>query len=467
MKVFSVITESVSNEEVFVPQDEFDTYYGVMRTTKRSKEFFHILRLIQELPFLLSKKNFEKVISGRFFPEFDVDKQKEIQKLYKKIGDESKVLPQMLSSNQRKAVIDKKINVDDLTLDLESNKGRDAIVKKYLPLVEKIVKQYSEKSNLSKEDLRSAALLGLVNAMDNYKNPEEMAAAGKEGNQSFTQYAAYRIKQQILTDMTNYGTNVKISNHFRKKISSTGDVIDKEFSIDSIRGKDEDGEPISIDRFLGLSEEDDQFSMREKQEFYEKIFKRIESKFSSRDCNMFYRVWGINGYDREKVKDIAKELGISEPAVTQACKRIIKFAAADKEIQSYKDAFESLLDEYVMGKLFEVFNYDKQMIIESLIFDDLYIFVESFNQYNSKEKLIKAINKSTNPLSVEEALFIYNILMGKIDIEPKAINRERGAIVRFLENLYPEKSFKTMNYVDIVTELTQLKSVCDNFKIEW
>ena len=467
MKVFSQLVESVSSEGFALTQEEFDKYKAAIEQTKRSKEFLRVMWIIAQMPLLFDKENLQKVLSGRFFKELDESMQKDLQRICKKIGDEVKLLPQFLSASQREGVISKKFDVNDLMLDLETSKGRDAIVKRYLPLVEKIIKQWDGKSNLSKEELRSSALLGLVDAMNNYKNPEEMAKAGKEGNQSFTQYAAYRMKQQILKDMTEYGTDVKISNHFRKKITAAGDVIDKEFSIDSVFGSDEDGEPISIDRFLGLSADDDQFSYREKQELYKKIFKRIESKFSARDCNMFYRVWGINGFKHEKVKDLAKELGISEPAVTQACKRIIRFAASDREIQSYKDAFESLIDDYVCSKMFEVYTESKQTIIEAFMYDDMYLFMESLNKWNNKDKFIKVINNASDHLNIDDALYIYHILENNLDIVAKDFKKHRAAVIEFLENVYPEKAFKQVHDDILIDELKQLRSVSEKFQIKW
>jgi len=467
MKVFSQISESVANGNFALTQQEFDSYKAAIEKTKRSKEFTRLMWLVAQSPIFLDNENLQKVINGKFFKEVDETTQKDIQRIAKKIGDEVKILPQMLSAEQRKYVIDGVIDPNDLTLDLETPKGRDAIAKKYVPLVEKIVKQFMGKSNFDKEELRSSALVGLVNAMNDYKNPEEMVQAGKEGHQSFTQYAAYRIKQQIMKDMTEFGTQVKISNHYRKKLAANDKVAYKDFSMDQVFSSYEDGEPMSIDRFLGLSEEDDQFSYREKQELYKKMFKRIESKFSSRDCNMFYRVWGINGYKAEKVKDLAKEYGISAPAVTQACGRILKFAAADKEIQSYKDAFESLIEEYIFTKLFEVYSAPKQQIIESLIYDDLYVLIESINKWNSADKFQKAVNKATDHLNIDDALYIYKLIAGDLNMSTGDLKKYAAPIVAFLQNLYPEKGFKKSDIANLYTEMSQLADASRKWQIKW
>jgi len=469
MKVFSKILVENAGETFAITLDEFDRYAKVIEKTKRSKDFISLLWLVGQYEILFNQETMENVLKGKFFNSeiLPIDTQKDIYKLAKKIKDEVRLLPQLLSASQREAVINKKVDPNDLTLDLETDKGRNEIAKKYMPLVQKLVKQYENGSALSKEDLLSAALEGLTNAMNEYKNPEELEKLGKSGDMSFTGYAAYRIKQAILKEMTDNSRNVKISNYYQDKLKDAGEDTTREFSIDRMFASSDDEEPMSIDRFFGLSDEDNILSMKEKEEIYQKIFKRIESKFSSRDCTILYKVWGVNGYKREKVKDIAKELGISSPAVVQACGRIIKFVASDKYCQEIYSAYESLADDYVVGKLLEVYKEDKKTIVESLIYDDLYILLENLRKWNNKDKFQKTVNKATDELNVDDALFIYRILQNKELLDAKNVKKYKDAIVRFLENLYPDRSFKKAKIEELGAELNDLRTISLKFAIAW
>ena len=467
MKVFSKILVE-ANDIFTLTQEEFDAYRNVIVKTKRSKEFLDLLWLVGQYPELFNKEVMEDVIKSRFSCKtVPLNVLKDICKAAKKSGNETKLLPQLLSASQRDAVINKKIDPNDLTLDLETEKGRSEIAKRYMPLVHKLVKQYENASALSKEDLLSSALEGLTDAMNEYKNPEELEKLGKTGDMSFTSYAAYRIKQAILKEMTDNSRNVKISNYYQDKLKDAGEDLTREFSIDRMFASSDDEEPMSIDRFFGLSDEDNILSMKEKEEIYQKIFKRIESKFSSRDCTILYKVWGVNGYKREKVKDIAKELGISSPAVVQACGRIIKFVASDKYCQEIYSAYESLAYDYVIGKLLEVYKEDKKTIVESLIYDDLYILLENLRKWNNKDKFQKTVNKATDDLNVDDALFIYKILQNKELLDAKNVKKYKGAIIRFLENLYPDQSFKNAKNEDLVAELNDLRTISLKFAIAW
>ena len=119
----------------------------------------------------------------------------------------------------------------------------------------------------------------------------------------------------------------------------------------------------------------------------------------------------------------------------KALKRIIKFVASDKYCQEIYSAYESLADDYVIGKLLEVYKEDKKTIVESLIYDDLYILLENLRKWNNKDKFQKTVNKATDDLNVDDALFIYKILQNKELLDAKNVKKYKGAIIRFLENL--------------------------------
>lgn len=468
MKVFSkILLENVNSNSFTITTDEFNEYKKVIEETKRSKQFLKLLWIISQNPVLFDKEIFNDAMKGKNTAKLSQDIIKDIVKLCKNIGDEVRILPQFLSAAQRDAVINKKINPNDLMIDLESQKGRDAIVKKYIPLIEKLVKQYVDKCPLSKEDLRSAAMVGLIQAMDTYKNPEELEEIGKSGSMNFTSFAAYCIRNQIIKDITEFGRDVKISRYYQNKLKDNEESA-IEFSIDNIKKDSDDDNAMSIDRFFSLSDSDSGISDYEKEDVYKKLFKYLESKFSSRDCIILYKTWGVNGYKREKVKDVAKELGISSPAVVQACNRIIKFIANDKYCKNlYSDLLESLIDDYVAIKLFEVYNEDKKTIAESFIFDDLYILLEDIKKWNNKDKFQDTINNATNSLSVDDALYIYHILQNKIQINDKTIKKNKGAFTMFLENVYPNKSFKNASISEIIDYMTELKTNALRFAIVW
>ena len=151
MKVFSKILLESKNDVFILTSDEFNRYKEAISKTKRSKEFMNLLWIVSQYPVLLEKDVLEDVLKGKYTQKvssIDSNILKDITKLAKRVGDEVRLLPQLLSLSQREAVIDKRIDPNDLTLDLETEQGRNAIAKKYIPLIEKLVKQFEDRKSV-------------------------------------------------------------------------------------------------------------------------------------------------------------------------------------------------------------------------------------------------------------------------------------------------------------------------------
>lgn len=477
MKHFSqsIITESI--EKPVLTIEEFQEFKEAIEKTKRSPEFLRMMWILDTNPALLDKEVLEYALKGRS-KDNSVDDAtiKDLYKLARKAGDETKLLPPLLNSAQRRAVIDNRIDPNDFTLDLESQAGRNNIVKRYTPLIEKLVYEYYKSGcPLSKEELRSAALMGLTTAMNTYKNPDELEEfmKGTKKKASFTAFAAAKMKFAILGDIEDYGHTVRFSNYnrdqFRAKYGEDA-TLPKDMSIDNFQAFNKEGEQIPFDAFFGLTTGTNNIDAgtkdKERQEAFQKLFTRIESKFSSRDCIVFYKSWGLNGYKKEKMKDVAKELGLSSPAAGMICNRIIKFIANDPYCRSLKNMFESIINHYISEKYTEIYESSKQEIIDSLLYDDTYLLLENLFIWNDPKRFKAMVNKATTNLQVDAVLYIYDIIKGTEKSFAK-LHLYKDAVISFLENLYPDRSFKMSSTDDLITELTHLASVSKGFNIKW
>ena len=102
-----------------------------------------------------------------------------------------------------------------------------------------------------------------------------------------------------------------------------------------------------------------------------------------------------------------------------------------------------------------------------MIYDDLYILLESLRKWNNKDKFQKTVNKATDELKVDDALFIYRILQNKELLDAQNVKKYKDSVVRFLENIYPDQSFKTAKIEELVAELNDLKTISLKFAIAW
>ena len=331
---------------------------------------------------------------------------------------ELRVLPQYQSAQERDAVLNKKLRVSDLTIDLESDKGKRDVIKMYTPLVHKIVNQFTGKSKLNKAELMSAALMGFNDAINNW-NPNADKAV------SFKTFASYCVRQQILNDII---------------MNDDGDWTNDHLAALGVEDKDKDDE-----------------------ERWKKVYKAIEDKFKVRDVDIFYRYFGLNGRKKEKSKDIAKSYGMSEAGIRASygpINKILSFLRNDKELLAI---LQEIQDIYNEGLMIEMFYMGREQILETLLNDDTFILLEEINRWSKKSVFNDAVNNTLEVFKPEDALIIRDLLKGSFDDLDSKYKKNKRVIVTFLSSMYPTETFLRKSDVDIIDRMSELQDIWKKF----
>lgn len=196
---------------------------------------------------------------------------------------------------------------------------RESIPNQYEPLVNKMVNQFFSRGLTSWDQLKSMAYEGLAIALNTYDD--------QRSSMNFTQFAAFAIRNNILTSLDNELRTVKLSNYAQKKVSERGESLFNTVSIDvNIRQDDDNRKPQELRLNMVTNAKFDDGDV------FEYMYQRLESTFADRDCKIFYKVFGLSGYDEMKGKDIAKEYNISEGLVSQKVKKITTWIRKDNEL---------------------------------------------------------------------------------------------------------------------------------------
>ena len=256
----------------------------------------------------------------------DPAKMEELWELLKEIKSKIKLLPQYQSPQERESIELGKLSMNDLTIDLETSQGRNAAAKMYMPMMYKIVNQYVGKSKLSKQELMSAAMQGFTNAMNDWIKPDD---GSDEKRVVFKTYAAYRAKQQILNDMNTLSHTLAGGNWYNTKKFGAS-TLDASSLDHLVSGSDDE---FAMDHINALSDGNEpNYNLTKPQEVYwQELYKLIENKFNQRDVDIFYRYFGLHGYKREKSKDIARSMGMSEGNIRNSIiNKIISFLKKDR-----------------------------------------------------------------------------------------------------------------------------------------
>lgn len=362
--------------------------------------------------------------------------------------NELRALPQYQNAQEREAILNKKLRVSDLTIDLVTDKGKRDVIKMYTPLIYKIVNQYVGKSKLNRADLMSAAMEGFNKAINEW-DPT------KENSTSFKTYASYCAKQQILNDINEFGHSMSGTNWYAAKKAQAGDVKLDALSLDSF--VNDDGE-FNNDHLAALGVDDKD---KDDSKLWKKIYKAIEDKFKVRDIDIFYRYFGLNGRKKEKSKDIARSYGMSEGNIRNSViNKILAYLRSEKELM---DIFSELQDIYNEGLMIELFHMDKQQIVECLLNDDTFILLEEINRWAKKDVFNNAIKSSLKNMKPEDVKTIENLLKGNFDDLDINYKKNKKVIVAFLSSMYPTETFVRKSDVDIIDRMNELQDINKKF----
>ena len=197
---------------------------------------------------------------------------------------------------------------------------KNELVEQYTPLINKLTKQFfdSNQGMCSWSDLYSMALEGFALAISKYDQ--------ERSSMTFTQYAAYAIRNNILTCLNEETRTVKLSAYAQKVVIASGGTLFNTVSIDQPITNDEDTKPR--DMVMGMYEEE-KFSNGD---VFKYLYSRLEDQFNQRDRDMFYKIFGLHGFDETPNKDIAKEYGVSEGLVSQRVKKVINWIKQDRDL---------------------------------------------------------------------------------------------------------------------------------------
>ena len=313
--------------------------------------------------------------------------------------------------------------------------------------------------------LVSAGMLGLTNAMRDYRTPDyysnlagDEAEAKKYKKLSFKQYAGWRIKQQILNDINEFSRTVRITQYQYQKNKAEGNTKGNfnSISIDQHTQDDED-RGLAIDRMIGASSASDENNF-ELSDTMKQLKKLLEKNFSQRDCTIFYKVFGLFGYVDMKQKEIAKEIGVTPALVNIVTKKIISYLQTAPGAKRY---LQELYNHHFESLMVQNFDKSREEIMDAFINDDIHVLLEMILQLDSKVDFNNKIGSVLENYNEQIRNFLIECLEKDFEFIDENYKTSKHIYTDFLENIYPTERLKNSTDVDI---LNRMATISDKFK---
>lgn len=282
-------------------------------------------------------------------------KDEKLKEVYKCIGKLNKTnrlleIPMFQTDEQFEGIINKKVSPDEILLDLNSEKGRNEVVKKYDKLCWKIAREYVGKSTFELDDLYAYALEGLTNAMNWYGKKTKKNNADEEKVKAFTfySYASRIIRFTIIGAIREESHTVRIpvSQQNKEREERGANTVSNTISGDKGIGSDSEGNEKSMFDKLSASMDvqggDEQINKEDFLKTWKEIFDILKKKFSERDLNIFCDVWGVYGHKELKGREIADKYGLkSKSSATYISSKVFNEIEKDKKLKElFIDAYE-------------------------------------------------------------------------------------------------------------------------------
>ena len=302
--------------------------------------------------------------------------------------------------------------------------------------------------------------MGLTKAMNDYHRPDEYVdvedgldndakkEVKKQKGQTFKQYAGWRIRYQILNDLNDLARTVKISQYEYEKNKAAGNTKGN-FNVVSVDQSIDDEGQTMVDRMAAFSNGNDAFRTSANDQ-WEKVYKLIDDRFSTRTASIFYKYFGLHGYKQMKGVEIAKEMGITGAAVSMSVKDVMKFLKSNKRTMAI---LQDLLATYTESL---IVSNTSQTIMDAMIQDDVFIMLQECTQWMDRKVFNNRMGTALESFVDTDRDFLMECLDNGMEFIDENYDAHRMGIVNFLESVYPTECIRRKSDVDIIGLMVEL-----------
>lgn len=204
---------------------------------------------------------------------------------------------------------------------------RNQLAIQFEPLVNKIVAQQFKIFQTDWNILKSMAYEGLVNAMNTYEPDKKGSTTKSKGKgMDFKQYAAFMILNNIRNKTAEELNVVKLNGYAiaNMKKEEVGTFVSVSIS-NAVRDNDSDTLQDRNPMALGLYET----AKFADGDVFGTLKTMVDANMKPIDAEVFYRYFGICGYEEVQIQEIAEEMGVTSGRISQRVRTVIDYIKSE------------------------------------------------------------------------------------------------------------------------------------------
>ena len=121
------------------------------------------------------------------------------------------------------------------------------------------------------------------------------------------------------------------------------------------------------------------------------------------------------------------------------------------------EILSDIRDAYNESLMVEMFGMDKEVILEMLINDDIFILLEELNRWNNKNAFLNSFNSALSYLDPNQIETLTLLLNGNFEILDNSFKKNKKLIILFLNYMYPTESMSRKTDVSLLEYMMEMQ----------
>ena len=143
---------------------------------------------------------------------------------------------------------------------------------------------------------------------------------------------------------------------------------------------------------------------------------------------------------------------------------INKMIAFLKRDRGATEILSNIQDMYNESLMCSLINSPREVILETLVNDDIFILLEELNRWNNKDVFFHSLYLAYENISESDINVINTLINGDFSILDDLYKKNKKSIVRFLKDMYPTENISRKTDVALLEYMEDIQNAYQKYK---